>query len=94
MLVWYQASVASPDAIHLTYNSPLLAFELQRQPFAFVFVALDLDVEPPPGKNARIGDAHIHFIWENLGGKEYLLEAVYPMPGRQIRLGVTWDFLN
>ena len=42
----------------------------------------------------KIGDAYLHFIWENLAGNNYLLAPIYPMYGRNIRFGVTWEFLN
>jgi outer membrane receptor protein involved in Fe transport len=42
----------------------------------------------------RLGDAYIHFIWENLTGNNYLLAPVYPVYGRNIRFGVTWEFVN
>src|SRR5262245_8967950 len=64
VLVRYQPPVAPPDAIHLADNSPLLTFELQGQPFAFVFVALDLDVKPPPGINTLIGDAQVLDVFQ------------------------------
>jgi outer membrane cobalamin receptor len=43
---------------------------------------------------ARIGDAHIHFIWENLFDEEYVITSFYPMPDRGIRFGVRWNFLD
>ena len=64
VFVRYQPPVAPPDAIHLADNSPPLAFELQGQPFAFVFVALDLDVKPPPGIDALIGDAQVLDVFQ------------------------------
>ncbi len=42
----------------------------------------------------RIGDAYIHFIWENLTGSQYLSAPVYPMYDRNIRFGVAWEFVN
>ena len=64
VFVWYQPPVAPPDAVHLADNSPFLAFELQGQPFAFVFVALDLDVKSPPGIDALIGDAQVLDVFQ------------------------------
>jgi len=64
VLIRNQPPVAPPDAIHLADNPPLLAFELQCQPFAFVFVALDLDVESPPGIDAFIGDAQVLDVFQ------------------------------
>ncbi len=42
----------------------------------------------------KIGDAYIHFIWENLTGTQYLLAPVYPMYDRNIRFGLSWEFLD
>src|SRR5206468_2767141 len=42
---------------------------------------------------ARLGDAYIHFIWDNLLDKEYIMTSFYPMKGRAIRVGVSWEFL-
>jgi outer membrane receptor for ferrienterochelin and colicin len=42
----------------------------------------------------KIGDAYVHLIWENLSGTQYLLAPVYPMYERNIRFGVSWEFLD
>lgn len=42
----------------------------------------------------KIGDAHISLSWLNLLSAGYLTTPTYPMPGRQIRLGVNWVFLD
>ncbi len=42
----------------------------------------------------KIGDAYVHLIWENLGGNQYLLAPVYPMYDRNIRFGVSWEFID
>ncbi len=42
----------------------------------------------------KIGDAYVHLIWENLGGNQYLLAPVYPVYDRNVRFGVSWDFLD
>lgn len=42
----------------------------------------------------KIGDAYIHLIWENLTGTQYLLAPVYPMYDRNIRFGLSWEFLD
>ena len=42
----------------------------------------------------KIGDAYVHFIWENLTGNEYLLAPVYPMYNRNIRFGLSWEFVD
>ena len=43
---------------------------------------------------AKIGDAYLHFIWENLSGNQYMLTPIYPMYERNIRFGVSWEFWN
>jgi outer membrane cobalamin receptor len=43
---------------------------------------------------AKLGDAYIHFDWENLGARQYIVTRFYPMPDGGLRLGVSWDFLN
>ena len=42
----------------------------------------------------KIGDAYVHLIWENLAGSQYLLAPVYPMYDRNIRFGVSWEFID
>ncbi len=42
----------------------------------------------------KIGDAYVHLIWENLSGAQYWLAPVYPMYDRNIRFGVSWEFLD
>jgi outer membrane cobalamin receptor len=43
---------------------------------------------------ARLGNAYLHFIWDNLLDRQYVMENFYPMPARQIRFGVSWDFTD
>ncbi|HUL42925.1 MAG TPA: TonB-dependent receptor [Bacteroidota bacterium] len=43
---------------------------------------------------AQISDATLHFIWENFLDRQYIMTSFYPMPGRQIRFGVTWIFTD
>jgi outer membrane cobalamin receptor len=38
--------------------------------------------------------AIVYFIWENLFDKKHYLTPYYPMPFRNIRFGVAWEFLN
>lgn len=38
--------------------------------------------------------AIVYFIWENLLDKKYYLTPFYPMPFRNIRFGIAWEFLN
>lgn len=43
---------------------------------------------------AKLGDAYLHLIWENLSDNQYLLTPFYPMYSRNIRFGVSWEFWN
>ncbi len=43
---------------------------------------------------AKLGDAYIHFVWENLSGNQYMLTPFYPMYDRNVRFGVSWEFWN
>jgi outer membrane receptor protein involved in Fe transport len=42
----------------------------------------------------KIGDAYVHLMWENLGGMKYFLAPVYPLYDRNIRFGLSWEFLD
>jgi outer membrane cobalamin receptor len=42
----------------------------------------------------KIGDAYISLSWNNILGAGYMLAPNYPMPGRNIRLGVNWVFFD
>ncbi|HTR98583.1 MAG TPA: putative porin, partial [Bacteroidota bacterium] len=43
---------------------------------------------------AHIGDAYIHFVWENLAAIRYYGTPWYPGADRGIRFGISWEFLN
>ncbi|MDH3252849.1 MAG: TonB-dependent receptor plug domain-containing protein, partial [Ignavibacteria bacterium] len=43
---------------------------------------------------ARIGDAHIHLLWENLLNSRYFLTPFYPVYERAVRFGISWQFLD
>ncbi|MBS4027090.1 MAG: TonB-dependent receptor plug domain-containing protein [Ignavibacteriales bacterium] len=43
---------------------------------------------------ANLGDAVVHFTIENILNTKYYVVPFYPMPDRNLRLGVTWEFLN
>ena len=43
---------------------------------------------------AHLGDAYVHFIWDNLLDRRYVMTSFYPMPERQLRFGVSWEFFN
>lgn len=42
----------------------------------------------------KIGDAFVHLMWENITNANYLLAPVYPMYQRNVRFGVSWEFLD
>jgi hypothetical protein len=42
----------------------------------------------------HLGDAQIHFIWENLPGISYYASPGYPGLDRVLRFGLSWDFWN
>ena len=42
----------------------------------------------------KISDAQISLSWNNILNAEYILAPIYPMPGRNIRLGVNWVFTD
>jgi outer membrane cobalamin receptor len=42
----------------------------------------------------HIGDAYIHFIWENLANTTFYGTPYYPGGERAIRFGISWEFLN
>jgi outer membrane cobalamin receptor len=42
----------------------------------------------------KIGDAHISLSWNNILNAQYFLAPLYPMQGRNIRLGVNWPFMD
>ncbi len=42
----------------------------------------------------KIGDAHLSFSWQNMLNASYIFSPIYPMPGRNIRVGVNWVFLD
>lgn len=43
---------------------------------------------------AAIGDAHVHFMWENLTNARYYITPYYPVMDRAIRFGIHWQFLD
>lgn len=43
---------------------------------------------------AHLGTAYIHFIAENLADQQYVMTSFYPMPGREFRFGVSWEFTD
>ncbi len=43
---------------------------------------------------ARIGDAYIHIMWENLTDVQYFTTPFYVADDRGVRFGISWEFLN
>jgi outer membrane cobalamin receptor len=43
---------------------------------------------------AKLGDAYIHFMWENLTDVKYFGTPYYPGGERAVRFGLSWEFLN
>ena len=43
---------------------------------------------------AHLGDATIHFVWENFLDRQYVMTYLYPMPDRAIRFGLSWEFTD
>lgn len=43
---------------------------------------------------ARIGDAYIHVMWENLTNVQYFTTPFYVADDRGVRFGIAWEFLN
>ncbi len=42
----------------------------------------------------KIGDAHVHLVYKNITGSEFMRTPFYPMLQGYFRLGITWEFLN
>ena len=42
----------------------------------------------------KFGDAHLSLSWNNLLNASYILGPIYPLPGRNVRLGVNWVFMD
>ncbi len=43
---------------------------------------------------ARLGDAYIHILWENVTDTQYFTTPFTPAQDRLLRFGVSWNFLN
>ena len=43
---------------------------------------------------ARIGDAHVMFVWENPFNVNTMMVPYYPLLGRNIKIGVNWVFFD
>jgi len=43
---------------------------------------------------AHIGDAYVHFMWENLTDIQYYGTPFYPGGERALRFGISWEFLD
>ena len=68
-------------------------------PEALMFVP---DASSPAGSSGAVdfilighlGNAHVHFIWENLSDRQYVVTSFYPMPDRAVRFGISWEFFD
>lgn len=68
-------------------------------PLTMLYTESRLNIFGPSGSVdfvvvGKVGDAYIHFLWENLTDEHYYLTPVYPMQNRSVRLGVAWEFLD
>lgn len=79
----YQSSYLGAE-----FNPEVLAYVLSRGP------ALQQSSSGDFYLTAHIGDAYIHLMWENLTSVQYYSTPFYPILDREIRLGVSWEFLN
>jgi outer membrane receptor protein involved in Fe transport len=70
------------------FNPELLAYVLSKGPALGQAASGDFFL------SAHIGDAYIHFVWENLTSVQYFSTPFYPILDREIRIGVSWEFLN
>jgi len=43
---------------------------------------------------AAIGNAYVHFMWENLTNARYYITPYYPVLDRAIKFGIAWQFLD
>ncbi|HTK81840.1 MAG TPA: putative porin [Bacteroidota bacterium] len=43
---------------------------------------------------AHIGSAYVHLVMENLLDRKYVITSFYPMNERNLRFGLSWDFLD
>jgi outer membrane receptor protein involved in Fe transport len=79
------------------YQSSHLGAEFNPEVLAYVLSNGPLLGQASSGDfflTAHIGDAYIHLMWENLTNVAYFSTPFYPVLNREIRLGVSWEFLN
>jgi outer membrane cobalamin receptor len=43
---------------------------------------------------ARLGDAYVHILWDNITDTQYFTTPFTPAQDRSLRFGVSWNFLN
>jgi outer membrane receptor protein involved in Fe transport len=79
----YQSSYLGAE-----FNPEVLAYVLSEGPSLGQSSSGDFFV------TAHIGDAYIHLEWENLTSVQYYSTPFYPVLDREIRLGISWEFLN
>ena len=79
------------------YQSSYLGAEFNPEVLAYVLSGGPVLGQSSSGDffvTAHIGDAYIHLMWENLTSVQYYSTPFYPILDREIRLGVSWEFLN
>ena len=72
----------------LQFVPPLLVYAAQEDTQLGAFSTLDLYAI------IKLSDAYLTLVWENPLDVNYTLTPVYPMPGRNIKLGVNWVFTD
>ncbi|MBM4160726.1 MAG: TonB-dependent receptor [Ignavibacteria bacterium] len=72
----------------LQFVPPLSLFARQTEMTLGSFSTIDLYTV------VKLGNAHLTLVWENPMNVDYTLTAFYPMPGRNIKLGVNWVFVD
>ena len=72
----------------LQFVPPLLVYAAQEDMQLGAFFASDLY------GIVKLGDAFLTLVWENPFDVNYALSPVYPMPSRNIKLGVNWVFTD
>ena len=75
----YSGEVYNPEAITYVTNAGSLVGMSSSVDFLLV---------------AHIGDAYVHFAWENFASVPYFGTPYYPAQDRGIRFGILWEFLN
>lgn len=70
------------------FNPEAIAYVTNAGPFVGMSSSVDFLLI------AHIGDAYVHFAWENFASVKYFGTPYYPALDRVIRFGIKWEFLN